>query len=146
MSRRRPRSFAHWAAGVVGAVITALIMYQLRIYKAEYRSEHLLFSTQRQLQQNPSLESPNAHQPSLDEIAALRETAQRQAELDRKAASEHAEATALEQLKENAWRKYFIPTQRCQIPESQRMVEVCQANEAKRRAKFEADWAADKRI
>jgi hypothetical protein len=121
-------------------------MYQLRIYKAEYRSEHFLSSTQRQLQQNPSLEASRAHQPSADEIAALREAAQRQAELDRKVASEHAKAAALERLKENAWEEYFTPTQRCQIPESQRMVEVCQANEAKLRARFEADWAAKKRI
>lgn len=38
----------------------------------------------------------------------------------------------------------FTPTQRCQIPESRRMVEVCQANEARHRARFEADWATSK--
>ena len=145
MSRRRPKSIAQWAIGVVGAVITALIIYQLRIHRAEYRFEYDLSRIQRQLQHNLAPQSPVAHQLSPEEVAAHQEAARRQAEIDRRVAAERAKAAAQDRLKEDAWSEYFTPTHRCQIPESQRMVEVCQANEAKLRAKFEADWAAGKR-
>lgn len=34
MSRRRPKSFTHWVIGVLGTLITALVIYQLRIHRA----------------------------------------------------------------------------------------------------------------
>lgn len=145
MSRRSPKSFAHWAIGVVGAVVTALIFYQLRMYRAEHRLEHDLSHILRQLQHKSAPQSPVAHWRSPEEVAAHQEAARRRSEIDRRAAEELAKSAAQDRLKEVAWSEYFTPTQRCQIPESPRMVEVCQANEAKLRARFEADWAAGKR-
>ena len=72
-------------------------------------------------------------------------TSRRQAEINHRLAAEQAKAAAEQQRKEGAWSKYFTPTQRCQIPESQRMADVCKANEAKLRARFEAKWAASER-
>jgi len=146
MSRRRPKSFAQWAIGVVGTVITALIIYQLRIHKAENRLERDLSGIERQLHHNLIPQSPVAHQLSPEEVAARQEAARRQAEIESRLAAEHARAAAEERRKEGAWSEYFTPTQRCLLPESQRMVEVCQANEAKLRARFEANWAAGNRI
>lgn len=121
---------------------TALIIYQLRIHRAEYRLERDLSRLEQQLQRT----SPQpTYLPSPEEIAAHQEAARRQAEIDRRLAAEHAKAAVEEQRKEDAWSQYFTPTQRCQIPESRGMVEVCQANEAKLRARFEVDWATGKR-
>lgn len=145
MSRRRPKSFAHWAIGVVGAMITALIIYQLRIHRAEYRLERDLSRIEQQLQRNRTPHPTVTYLSSPEEIAAHQEAARRQAEIDRRLAAEHTKAAVEERRKEDAWSQYFTPTQRCQIPESQRMAEVCQANEVKLRARFEVDWAAGKR-
>lgn len=145
MGRRRPKSFAHWAIGVVCTVITALIIYQLRIHKAEYRLERDLTRIEQHLQRNLASHLPVAHQPSPGEVVARQEATHRQAEIDRRVAVELAKTAVQERRKEDAWSEYFTPTQRCQIPESQRMVEICQASEAKFRARFEADWVADKR-
>lgn len=145
MRRRRPKSFAHWAIGVVGAVIVALILYQLRIHRFEYRLERNLSRIEQQLQHNLTAWPPVVHQPSTTEAAVRQEAARRQAEMDRRLAAESAKAAAEEQRKEEAWAKYFTPTYRCQIPGSERMVQVCQANEDKHRARFEVDWAAEPR-
>ncbi|MCY1380230.1 hypothetical protein D9M69_680320 [compost metagenome] len=101
-------------------------------------------SIQQQMQRNLAPQSPVPPQLSPEELAGRKEAARRQAELDRRIAAERAEAAVQEKRKEEAWSKFFTPTQRCQIPESQRMVEVCQANEARHRARFEADWTARK--
>lgn len=146
MSRRRPKSFTHWVIGVVGTLITALVIYQLRIYIAEHRLERDLSRIEHQLQHNLTPRIPAPRELSPNEIAAQQEAARRQAEIDRRLAADQAKAAAEQQRKEGAWSKYFTPTQRCQIPESQRMVEVCQANETKRRARFEAEWADGERI
>jgi hypothetical protein len=127
-------------------VIIALIMLQLRIHRAEYRVERDLSSIEQQLQRNFIPQLPVAHQPSPEDAAARQEFARRQAEINRRLAADLAKAAAEERRKEDAWSQYFTPTQRCQIPDSQRMVQVCQANEAKLRARFEADWAAGERI
>ncbi|WP_221293305.1 hypothetical protein [Stutzerimonas stutzeri] len=146
MSGRRPKSFARWAIGVVGTVIIALIMFQLRIHRAEYRIERDLSGIEQQLRLNFTQQSPVTHQLSPEEAAAHQELARRQAEINRKIAADFEKAAAEERRKEDAWSQYFTPTQRCQIPDSQRMVRVCQANEAKLRARFDADWAAGERI
>jgi len=146
MSRRRTKYFANWATGVVAAVIAALILYQLRIHKAEYRLEHNLSRFEQQLQHNLTPQPPVVHQPSPAEVSARQEAARRQAEIDRRRAAEFAKATAEERRKEDAWLKYFTPTDRCQIPDSEQMIQVCQANEAKNRARFEVDWAAGRYI
>jgi hypothetical protein len=145
MSRRRSQSFTHWMIGVVGTLITALVIYQLRIHRAEYRLERDLSRIEQQFQHNftPPLPAPRELSPK--EIAAQQEVARRQAEIDRRLAADRARAAVEQQRKEGAWSKYFTPTQRCQIPESQRMAEVCQANEAKLRTRFEAEWATGKR-
>ncbi|MBD9428258.1 hypothetical protein IB232_23255 [Pseudomonas sp. PDM15] len=145
MGRRKPKSFTHWAIGVIGTVITALIIYQLRIHKAEYRLEREISRSQQQLQHNLSTRPPAAHQLTPEEVAANQEASRRQAEINHRLAAEQAKAIAEQQRKEGAWSKYFTPTQRCQIPESQRMADVCKANEAKLRARFEAEWAASER-
>ncbi|RTR58802.1 hypothetical protein DY931_21335 [Pseudomonas aeruginosa] len=144
MGRNRPKSFARWIAGILGATITALVIYQLRIQRAEYRLEHDFARIQQQFQHSLAPQLPAVQQRSPEELSALKEAARRQAEIDRRSAAERAAADARNQLKEEAWSKYFTPTQRCQIPESQRMVEVCEASEAKFRARFEADWASRK--
>lgn len=79
-------------------------------------------------------------------MAARQAEAQRQAELDKKQRAVQRQVAQEEQRKEDAWEKYFNPTTRCQMPESQGMIQVCQANESKHRAKFEAIWAAKKGI
>ncbi len=67
MNRRRPKSFAQWAIGFVGTVITALIIYQLRIHKAENRLERDLSGIERHLHHNLIPQSPVAHQLSPEE-------------------------------------------------------------------------------
>lgn len=126
-------------------MITALIIYQLRIHRAEYRLERDLSRIEQQLQRNRTPHPTVTYLSSPEEIAAHQEAARRQAEIDRRLAAEHTKAAVEERRKEDAWSQYFTPTQRCQIPESQRMAEVCQANEVKLRARFEVDWAAGKR-
>ena len=145
MSRRRSKSFTHWIIGLVGTLITALVIYQLRIHKAEYRLERGLSRIGQQLQHDLTPRVPRGREPSPEEIAAQQEAARHQAEIVRRLEADQAKAAAEQQRKEGAWSKYFTPTQRCQIPESQRMAEVCQANEAKLRARFEAEWAASER-
>ncbi|WP_104096875.1 hypothetical protein [Stutzerimonas kunmingensis] len=61
MNRRRPKSFAQWAIGFVGTVITALIIYQLRIHIAENRLERDLSGIERQLHHNLIPQSPAIH-------------------------------------------------------------------------------------
>lgn len=145
MSRRRPKSFTHWVIGVVGTLITALVIYQLRIHKAEYRLERDLSRIEQQLQHNLTPRLPATRQLSSEKVAAQQKAARHQAEIDRRLKADHAKAAAEQQRKEGAWSKYFNPTQRCQLPESQHMAEVCQANEAKLRARFEVEWASGER-
>lgn len=61
-------------------MITALIIYQLRIHKAENRLERDLAGIERQLHHNLIPQSPVAHQLSPEEVAARQEAARRQAE------------------------------------------------------------------
>jgi hypothetical protein len=131
--------------GVVGTLIIVIVIYQLRIHRAEYRLERALSRSEQQLQHNFTPQLPASRELSPDEIAAQQEAARRQAEINRRLAADRAKAAAEQQRKEGAWSKYFTPTQRCQIPVSQRMAEVCQANEAKLRARFEAEWTTGKR-
>lgn len=120
--------------------------YQLRIHRAEYRLERDLARIEQHLQRNLVPQLPVAHQPSPEEVAARLEATHRQAEVDRRLAAVLAKAAIEERRREDAWSKFFTPTQRCQTPASQRMAKVCEANEAKLRAKFEAAWAAGQRM
>ena len=102
MRRRRPKSFAHWTIGIIGAVIVALILYQLRIHRLEYRLERNLSRIEQQLQHNFTPRPPVVHQPSPVEVAARQEAARRQAEIDRRYAAEFAKSAAEERRKEEA--------------------------------------------
>lgn len=139
--RRRPKSFSAWLLSAAGVVLISWISYQYRLHRLEQIANHQLERIER------IRPKPESHaQPTPEQMAALQAKAQRQAELDKKQ-REVQRQVALEELrKKEAWEKYFSPTTRCQIPESQRMIQVCQANESKLRAKFEASWAAKKGI
>lgn len=110
-----------------------------------YRLERDISRVEQQLHHNLTPRLPAPRELSAEEFEAQQDAARRQAEIDRRLAAEHVNAAAEQRRKEGAWAKYFTPRQRCQIPESQRMVEVCQANEAKLRARFEAEWTNGKR-
>lgn len=137
-SRRRSKTFTGMLISAAVIVLTSWFYYQYRLHRLELitnyrlnRIEHLRPKPERQVQLTP------------EQMTARQAEAQRQAELDRQN-REKDRLLALEaQRKEEAWNQFFTPTNRCQIPGSQQMIKVCEANESKFRARFESEWSAN---
>ncbi|MBM9950452.1 hypothetical protein JTL84_15425 [Pseudomonas aeruginosa] len=136
--RRRPKSFSAWLLSVAGVLLISWLSYQYRIHRLEQITNDQLERIER-LQPKPERHI----QLTPEQMAVQQAEARRQAELDRKQREAQRLAALEEQRKEEAWKKYFTPTTRCQTPGSQQMVKVCEANESKLRARFEAGWSAN---
>lgn len=134
--RRRPETFSAWLIGVVGGLLITWFSYQHRVHRIEQIANHQL---DRMEHLRPKVDAPTP--PTPEQIAAHQAEMKRQAEYEKNQQAIQRRLAAEELRKQEAWEKYFVPTSRCQLPESQSMVQVCEANESKHRARFEAQWS-----
>ncbi len=144
MARRRSRTFERWALGLVGTIIVALVICELRMARLDARLEHRQSAVADMMSKlSPQTISPQtARQLTPEEIHRAREAEAVRAEARRADEVQRARYAAEQARKDAAWGKYFAPSHSCIYPESPNRVKVCSAQEAKLRARFEQQWAS----
>jgi hypothetical protein len=144
MTRRRPQTLERWALGLVGTVIIALVIYELRMARLDARLEHSQSAVADMMSKlSPqTISPPAARQLTPEEIHRAREAEAARAATRKADDARQAQYAAEQAHKDAAWEKYYSPNQSCIYPESPNRVKVCGAQEAKLRARFEQQWAS----
>ncbi|WP_430317845.1 hypothetical protein [Pseudomonas nitroreducens] len=132
MARRRPQSFQSWALGLIGVLITCVVMYYARVAAIEYMAER-------------QIERAQAAMAKLQEQAArqqqqLRPTppAPRQVDQVMKAAAES------QRQHDAAWDKFYQAPRGCDNWKTDQQMVECQNHKLRAKRDFEQQWAAGK--
>lgn len=138
MARRRPRTFQSWALGLVGAAITALVVYKLRVMVVEDFTQHQLAQVQKTMAQ--------VQQQSLQQQAQIRAKSQAQAQARREEADRQVMDSIRRaeewQKKEAAWNAFFHQSPDCDVWRDDRHMVECQNKVIRAKRDFEHLWAA----
>lgn len=128
MARRRPLTFKAWALGILGAIITTLVLYQARIAIIENMGQR-------------QIERAEAMQQRLQQQA--RQTAQPTQPAPDPYAEQVAKAAAEAQRRhDNAWQNYYQPPKGCDVWRSDTHMVECVNHKMRAKAEFERKWAA----
>ena len=149
MARRRPLTFQAWALGLIGTIITALVVYYARVAIIEQMGQRQIAHTQAALQK---LQEQQARQAAARKQQALerqhRQTmseqeAQRQAAADSRRAIEAQRARIDERRRHDAaWESFYKPMRGCEIWQSDSHMVECQNHKIRAKREFEQKWAA----
>lgn len=149
MARRRPLTFQAWALGLIGTIITALVVYYARVAIIEQMGQRQIAHTQAALQK---LQEQQAQQAAARKQQALerqhRQTmseqeAQRQAAADSRRAIEAQRARIDERRQHDAaWESFYKPMRGCEIWQSDSHMVECQNHKIRAKREFEQKWAA----
>ena len=149
MARRRPLTFQTWALGLVGTIITALVVYYARVAIIEQMGQRQIAHTQAALQK---LQEQQAQQVAARAQPALQrqhrqtmssEEAKRQAAADSRQAVEAQRARIDEQRQHDAaWESFYKPMRGCDNWQSDSHMVECQNHKLRAKREFEQKWAA----
>ncbi|SFL38522.1 hypothetical protein [Azotobacter beijerinckii] len=151
--RRKPLSPQTWLFGLVSTLAIIYISYQARVAVIQNFGEQQIARTQEAMQriQQQQLERQRqAQQPVLHQAYApqQRSMSAQEIQLERERVAQQKEAmrqrAEQERQKNEAWERFYAPTQACEAPESQARVDICTARETRLRKEFEQRWAAGK--
>lgn len=153
--RRKPLSPQAWLLGLAGTLAIAYITYAVRVAAIQNITDRQTARAQeaiqriqqqqmeRQLQtRQPVQHQAHAYAPQQQPISAQEIQLERERVTQQKEAMrQHAEQ---ERQKNEAWERFYTPTQACKFPESQVRIDVCTARETRLRKEFEQRWATGK--
>lgn len=136
MARRRPQSFQAWALGLIGTIITALILYYVRVAAIEHMGQRQIERAQATMQRlqeqqtqrasvQPPPTDPMQHQPDPYEVQVMKA------------------ATESQRKHDEAWEQYYKPARGCDNWQSDSHMVECQNHKLRAKREFEQKWAAD---
>lgn len=126
---------------VIGALIGLFAFHQRHAISNHFMEMRLdaVSQFQQRIAQPPAPARAPARTP--EQVEAERAATQRRAEEYAATQAEFRKAQQEADRKDRAWHSFFQETQRCLLPESQGVREVCQAREARLRSEFETRWS-----
>ncbi|MDH4564098.1 hypothetical protein [Pseudomonas sp. BN411] len=149
MARRRPLTFQTWALGLVGTIITALVVYYARVAIIEQMGQRQIAHTQAALQKRQEQQAQQVAaraQPALQRQhrqTMSSEEAKRQAAADSRRAVEAQRARIDEQRQHDAaWESFYKPMRGCDNWQSDSHMVECQNHKLRAKREFEQKWAA----
>lgn len=123
----------------VGALLAGFISWAVRLWMVNQASQHILETTNRQMQ---ALQQREADRREAAELVK-RQAAQRLADMQRQQAQAQMQAIAAETAKEEAWKRYYQRPAHCDDAVGDAFVE-CGNHFIRAKRKFEALYAAGK--
>ncbi|MBD9634619.1 hypothetical protein [Pseudomonas sp. PDM19] len=132
MARRRSRSFQSWALGLVGVIVTAVVMYYVRVAAIDYIAERQIERTQRALEK---LQALNTRPSTASAPQTYRQQDQYDAEVVRVAAE-------TQRQHDIAWERFYQPPRGCDNWRSDQHMVECVEHKNHAKHEFEVKWAA----
>lgn len=135
MARRRPQTFQSWALGLIGVLITCVVMYYARVAAIEYMAER-------------QIERAQAAMAKIQEQAArqqqLRTTPSPTHQVDQYDAQVMKAAAESQRQHDAAWDKFYQAPRGCDNWKTDQQMVECQNHKLRAKRDFEQQWAAGK--
>jgi IS5 family transposase len=134
MARRRPQTFQSWALGLIGVLITCVVMYYARVAAIEYMAERQIERTQ-------------AAMAKIQEQAARQQQQLRTAPLPTHQADQYdaqvmRAAAESQRQHEEAWERFYQAPRGCDNWKTDQQMVECQNHKLRAKREFEQKWAA----
>ncbi len=138
MARNRPQTFAAWMLGVIGAVLTAVLMYYAQVYAIQRIGQGQIERSEAALQR---LRDQQAARLSAQQVAIQAEAQKKaeQATYDAQVAQAMAES---QRRHDEAWSSYYQPKKGCDAWQSDAHMVECVNHKMRAKEEFERKWAA----
>lgn len=134
MARRRPHTFQSWALGLIGVIITGIVMYFARVAAIEYIAER-------------QMEHAQAALLKIQQQAVQQQQQQRRAPLpthqtDQYDAQVMKAAAKSQRQHDAAWDKFYQVPKGCDNWKTDQQMVECQNHKLRAKREFEQKWAA----
>lgn len=134
MARRRPQTFQSWALGLIGVLITCVVMYYARVAAIEYIAER-------------QIERAQAAMAKIQEQAArqqqqLRPTPPPSHQVDQYDAQVMKAAAESQRQHDAAWEKFYQAPRGCDNWKTDQQMVECQNHKLRAKREFEQKWSS----
>ncbi|MOA05070.1 hypothetical protein D3C78_1246510 [compost metagenome] len=134
MARRRPLSFQAWVIGLIGTIVTGLIMYYGRLAIIENMSQRQVAHAQAALQQLQQQNTQRQHQ-----LQSSQRAQRQQDDYDAQVMKAAAES---QRQHDAAWEAFYKQPRGCDNWQSDSHMVECQNDRLRAKREFEQKWAA----
>lgn len=134
MARRRPQTFQSWALGLIGVLITCVVMYYARVAAIEYMAERQIERTQAAM---AKIQEQAARQQQ-----QLRPTPPPSRPVDQYVAQVMKAAAESQRQHDAAWDKFYQAPRGCDNWKTDQQMVECQNHKLRAKREFEQKWGA----